>query len=138
MKKVLWALDLPLSKHLRDKLSEALGDEVVLVGVGPLSKAEDVLEAMREVGADEVVIAIDDPCEVSKILDAGIEPLIALVEEVATAQSPEECSPRGENEVVVEGEEGCRVIKVNEFARITDIMFQLSEPKEKHEHFHEH
>jgi len=137
VKKVLWALDFPPSRQLRDMLAGALGDDVVLVGVGPLRKAEEVLEAMRDVGADEVVVAIDDPCEVSKMLDAGVEPLIALVEEVSAARDREECLPKGEGEVVIEEEEGCRVVRVSEFARITDVMFQLSEPKEKHEHEHE-
>lgn len=119
-------------------LASALGDQVVLVGVGPLQTAEEVLEALKDIGADEVVVAIDNPCEISKLLDAGIEPLIALVEEVP-AGSTEERLPEDEGEVVVvEGHEGRKVIKVIEFARITEIMFQLSEPKERHEHEHAH
>lgn len=115
-------------------LSHALGEQVVFIGVGPLQTAEEVLEALRDVGADDVVVGIDDPCEVAKLLDAGVQPLIAVVEEVLESRRPEECAPRSGGEVVVEEEEGCRVIRVKEFARITDIMFQLSDPIERHEH----
>jgi len=134
IKRVLWALDITATKQLRDKLAESLGEEVLLVGVGPLGTAEEVLEAMREVGAEEAVVAIEDPCEVYKLLNAGVHPLLALVEEVHSSPDPDACRASSEDEVVVVGDEGCRVLRVKEFARVEDVTLLLAEPGEKHEH----
>jgi hypothetical protein len=137
IKRVLWALDITATRGLRGKLAESLGEEVLLVGVGPLSTAEEVLAAMREVGAEEAVVAIEDPCEVYKLLSAGVHPLLALVEEVYSSSNPDACRAGGEDEVVVAGDEGCKVLRVKEFARVEDVTLLLAEPGEKHEHQHE-
>ncbi|QOJ78618.1 hypothetical protein IG193_07625 [Infirmifilum lucidum] len=135
IKIVVWALDFTPNKFVQDVLSSQLGEEVVFVGVGPLSRAEEVLEAMRETRAEEAVTAIEDPCEMNKLLEAGVQPLVVITEEVCRAKSISECTGvDASRDIVVEREGEVSVIRVREFARVIDIMFQLVEPSEKHVH----
>jgi len=132
---VAWALDFTPNKYIRDLLASQLGEDVVLVGVGPQAKADEVLEAMRDVKAEEVVTAIEDPCEMNRLLEAGVQPLVAITEEVCTARSLQECGGVDEaRDVVLERPDGVTVVRVKEFARVVDIMFQLVEPSERHHH----
>ncbi len=135
IKIVVWALDFTPNKFIQDMLASQLGEEVIFVGVGPLSKAEEVLEAMRETGAEEAVTAIEDPCEMNKLLEAGVQPLVVITEEVCRARSISECADvDSSRDIVVEREGEFSVIRVKEFARVVDIMFQLVEPSERHAH----
>ncbi|MEM0208557.1 MAG: hypothetical protein QW360_03125, partial [Thermofilum sp.] len=44
MKKVIWAIDIPATPHIYDKLKDSLGENVQVIGVGPLEKAEEILK----------------------------------------------------------------------------------------------
>lgn len=90
---------------------------------------------MKELKADEVVTAIEDSCEMQKLLNAGIQPLVAIIEEVCQVASLKECTEYNpEKDILLESENGVTVLRLNEFARVIDIMFQLVEPHEKHVH----
>lgn len=135
--KVLWALDIDAKKGLVDKLREGLGREVLVVGVGHLETADDVIEAMRELGADEAVIDFDSACEVERLLDAGIHPIVALFDEVETCSEESRCSSYNpDTDILVEKEEGVTVMRLSGFARVTDIMFELADIGEKNSHEH--
>ncbi|MCC6003467.1 MAG: hypothetical protein LM590_03925 [Thermofilum sp.] len=135
MKTVLWALDIPAYPHVYEKLKESLREDVRIIGVGPLFKADEIISLAKEYGASEVVTLIEDPCEMHKLLSAGIKPLVAVFEEVATCRSEDECRGYESKECITEKTgDSSRVLKLREFARVIDIMFELSEPVEEHEH----
>ncbi|MGB9785788.1 MAG: hypothetical protein ACPLRJ_00770 [Infirmifilum uzonense] len=138
IKIVLWALDFTPNNHVQETLSKQVGDEVVFVGVGALTTAEEIISAMTDLKAEEVVTAIEDPCEMHKLLDRGVQPLVAIIEEVCRAEIREECKGYNPNtDVLVERGEGVVALRIREFARVIDIMFQLVDPQEKHVHEHE-
>jgi len=133
--KVLWALDIDAKKGFVDKLKEAFGREVLVIGVGHLNTAEEVFEALEELGADEVVIDFDKVCEVEKLLDAHIYPIVALFDEVEVCGKREECrNYNPDTDIIVEREDGFVVLRLTGFARISDIMFELAEIGEEHRH----
>ncbi|MEZ0346771.1 MAG: hypothetical protein ABWK01_09485 [Infirmifilum sp.] len=135
IKVVLWALDFTPNKYLEDILSSQLREEVVFIGVGALQTADEILSAMKELKASEVVTAIEDPCEVQKLLDEGVQPLVAIIEEICNVTALEECKEYDPSrDIVVEDGGKVVVLRVHEFSRIIDIMFQLVEPHERHEH----
>jgi hypothetical protein len=137
MKKVIWAIDIPATPHIYDKLKDSLGENVQVIGVGPLEKAEEILKLVEEHHAEEVVTAIEDPCEMHKLLSGGIEPIVAIIEEIATCKTESECKEyEDKGYIVIKSDEGLSVLEVKEFARVVDIMFELAEPGEVHEHEH--
>ncbi|ABL79229.1 hypothetical protein [Thermofilum pendens] len=135
MKKVLWALDIPAFREAVRLLEESLKDQVQVVGVGPLYSADEVLKLIRELEADEVVTAIEDPCEMNKLLSSGVQPLVMITEDVAECGSREECLEyESKGYLLLEKEDGVKVVALKEFLRVVDIMFQLVEPSEVHVH----
>lgn len=137
--KIIWALDIDAKKEFVEKLKEEFRSEVVIIGVGHLDTAEEVLNVLKEMDADEVVIDFDKACEVEKLLDSGVYPLVALFNEVGFCPEKEKCEEYNpDTDIMVEREDGFAVLRLTGFARISDIMFELSDIGEKHHHDHEH
>lgn len=140
-KVVLWALDIDPTPYMVEKLSEALGSEVHVVGVGRVQKACELLAALHDTGAEAAVIDMDSTCEVEKLLKREVDLLVPLFEEVRECPRGEVCRWDPVLEVTVEEEDGVRVLRFTGYGRITDVLFELEELDghlHGHGHSHEH
>ncbi|GEM_PF-2242943 len=136
-KVVLWALDINPTPYMVEKLSRELGHEVTVVGVGRVTRAEELLEAIHDTGADAAVIDMDSVGEIEKLLEEGVELIIPLFDEVRECAVGEECRWDPLLEIVVEEEGGARVLRFTGYGRVTDVLVQLEE-LDGHVHGHEH
>ncbi len=135
-KLVLWALDANPTPYMVEKLAEELGCEVTVIGVGRITRACELLEAIHDTGADAAVIDMESVGEIEKLLKKGVELIVPLFDQVRECPMGEECRWDPLLELVVE-EEGCaRVLRFTGYGRVTDVLVQL-EDLDGHIHGHD-
>ena len=134
-KKVLWVANLEPVQILKELLSKELKDDVSVKFIEGIERAEDIVKILQK-DFDEVVIDFDDVCEISKLLDYEIYPLVPIVTELHICLGPGHCKDfrKGLDYFEKSGNK-LRHMRVGGFKRIVDIAFEILDP---HEHIHEH
>ncbi len=135
VKKVIWAMDKKPSTRLIKLLEKEFGDSIEVFYAGYVSSSEEVLRLMKRYRIGEVIVEFGDVCEVEKLLDRGIYPIIALIKFLHRCSGPSACVEYDPDLDFFEERGGeLEHMRIVEFKRIVDIMFKLEDIREKCNH----
>lgn len=110
--KIHWVSRHPALKSQIKELKRLFGEIEIIHDPKPFSNAQEIYNRFKEYQADEIVI-VAPMSVISKIIELGIKPLWAEMEEVPVKQS----------EVVAKG----RGYKFKKFKRIKKLKFEFEE-----------
>jgi len=124
-KVVLWALEREPTPYMVEVLSRELGCDVLLVGVGGVERACDLLEALHDTGARTAVVDMESLTEVEKLLERGVELIVPLFEEVRQCRLSAECRWDPLTEIVVDEGDGARVLRFTGYGRADEVVLRV-------------